>query len=627
MRNFLCGRELGGIPIDTEIMSDLKTWKSWKGASGDISAVTWSPNGIQFVAGALSKSDQYNRRNNLILGDIQSSCLKEIPDHYIPRPAEETLTMDDPYLFTSVSDVKWVGDRLYTSSFDQTVKIWDATYANISCVQTLKHESKVDVTAVSSFDSGILATGTTSVVVWDARDLENPTPTTLYLDRDTRYRPNVNFTSTALAWGHMPFTKEFLLGGMSGQDGDEQSYKGHLGLWRAREASFETMKVSTNTQNINDLKWHSSLPQFATASPEDPHNARSKGIGTTTKSIVRIFSLDCNLSKRIPSIMEFSCPALDANEITFCPTDGRYITASCTDGATYVWDNRKGDRILHELRHGDPISPIDHDRTREVADVGVRVALWGTAGQFYTGGSDGVLKRWDVRRSTEDALLQNIASFQHEIYSASFSPDQSHLLVGDSGGAVHVLSSGPCADPDIKEFIFEHAPNPSSSNETDEPNERTALNGISTVSTHEEIPQSTFLSVEPAPSRSEKKRRREERRRIKAGQLPAEDLETNGAHREDTVMDTANGKDPDESDGEQLARKLQAERKKKRRHKKRRLLKMMPIISNTESIDLTMDSDSEQRHFQLEQLREALEDDNWFPPSGQIDPNFTTETV
>jgi hypothetical protein len=92
-------------------------------------------------------------------------------------------------------------------------------------------------------------------------------------------------------------------------------------------------------------------------------------------------------------------------------------------------------------------------------------------------------------------------------------------------------------------------------------------------------------------------------------------------------MDTANGKDPDESDGEQLARKLQAERKKKRRHKKRRLLKMMPIISNTESIDLTMDSDSEQRHFQLEQLREALEDDNWFPPSGQIDPNFTTETV
>ena len=616
LRNFLWGRELGGTRVDPEMMSDLKPWKSWKGASGDILSLAWSPDGTRFAAGAAARTDEYNRGNNFILGDVPSSRLKEIPDHHIPRP--NALPVDDPNLYMSVTDMQWVGNRLYTSSLDKTVKIWDAKYANnISCMQTLEHESQVDVTAVSTFDSSIVATGTTSIMVWDTRDLENPTSTTLHLDRDTRYRPNVKFQSTALAWGHTPFTKEFLAGGMSDQEpGDEPNYKGHLGLWRAREASFETIKVSTNSQNINDLTWHSLLPQFATASPEDPHNARIKGIGTATKSIVRVFNLDCDLNKRVTSIMEFSCPAYDTNQVTFCPTDGRYITASCTDGATYVWDNRKGDRILHELRHGDPINPIPHDRSREMADVGVRVALWGSAGQFYTGASDGVLKRWDISRSTEDALLQNMATFDDEIMNASFSQDQSHLLVGDSGGAVHVLSSGPCADPDITEFKFEYARDPSAPNEGNEP-------GMSGFGTGGDIsqPQSTYPSFNSTPSRSEKKRRREANRRRKAELFEREQAEVNGVNGvngEEAAVNEVNGVH------EEPAEKVQAERREKRRRKKRRLLKMQPIISNTESIDLTLDSDSEDSRprLDLQELMWALEEDYWWPDSGSIDPNF-----
>jgi WD40 repeat protein len=621
MQKFLCGRELGGIPIDTEMMSDLEPWKSWKGASGDILSLTWSPEDTRFAAGAAARTDQYNRRNNLVLGDVRSSRLKEIPDHCIPRPAASPV--DDPYLYMSVPDMQWVGDRLYTASFDKTVKIWDARHpGNISCIQTLKHDSQVEMTAISSFD-GILATGTTSIMIWDTRDLENPTSTTLHLDRDTRYRPHVNFSSSALAWGNTPFTKEFLAGGMSEHEGDEPSYKGHLGLWRAREDGFETIKVLTNSQNIHDLKWHPCLSQFATASPEDPYNARSKGIGTTTKSIVRVFSLNCDLTKRVPSIMEFSSPAYDTNQVTFCPTDGRYMSASCTNGTTYVWDNRKGDRILHELHHGDPINPIAHDRSREMIDVGVRVALWGTAGQFYTGASDGVLKRWDIRRSTEDALLQNIASFQDEIMSASFSHDQSHLLVGDSGGAVHVLSSGPCADPEITEFQFEHAPDSSGPNEVD----LAGYENLPTFDTGGDFSQPFSQSTFSESPRSKKKRRREEQRRLKA-ELYEFAQPRLGADGEEPIVTGVNGVDrPDESSGEERAQRLQAERKERRR-KKRRLRRMQPIINNTESIDLTVDSESESPHrFDLEQLLEALEEDHWFPPSGQIDPNFTEEIV
>jgi WD40 repeat protein len=610
------------MPIDMEIMTDLQPWKTWKGASGDILSLAWSPDGTRFAAGAAVTEDAYNRGNNLIFGDVRTSHLKEIPDHYIPRPAEKTKPGDDPYFYMSVSDMQWVGDRLYTSSFDNTVKIWDATHpSNMSCIKTLQHESRVEMTAVSSFD-GILATGTKSFMIWDTRDLENPTSSSLHLDRDTRYRPHVNFSASALAWGNSPSTKEFLAGGMSdeGDEGDDLNYKGHLGLWRAREDTFETIKMLTNSQKIDDLKWHPSLPQFATASPEDPHNARIKGIGATTKSIVRVFSLNCDLTKRVPSVMEFSSPAFDTNQVTFCPTDGRYISASCTNATTYVWDIRKGDRILHELHHGEPLDPIAHDRSRELVDVGVRVALWGAAGQFYTGASDGVLKRWDVRRSTQDALLQNVATFEDAVMTATFSPDQSHLLVGDSGGGIHVLSSGSCADPDVTEFQFEHTPQSAVSNEVGLAENENS----STLDTTESLSQPTL----PGSSRSEKKRRRAEQRRLKAeiyehAQPPVGDGE-------ELFVNGVNGvAGPSELNGEEQAQRLQAERKEQRR-KKRRLSKMKPIINNTESIDLTMDSESESLcpyHFDLEQLLEALEEDYWFPDSGNIDPNFTEEIV
>ena len=643
--DFLHSRELGGKLFDRDITSDLKPWKSWRGASGDIFVVIWSPDGTRLAAGAGANNDEYNKSNNFVLGNLQTSCLKEIPDHRIPRPNASSL--QDPYLYMSVTDMQWAGDRLYTASYDKTVKIWDTSMSNdISCLASLEHDSGVELTAVSSFDCNILATGSdvgSDVVrVWDTRDLEVPTFTALPIDR-----PSTTLKAGALAWGISPASKEFLAGGMSDAEVDSK-YKGYLGMWRAREDGFQAIKVSRNSQTVHDLKWHSSLPQFATASPVDPHYARMRGIGAT-KSIVRVFSVEQDM--RVPSIMEFSCPAEDVNEVTFSPTNGRYVTASCTNGVTYVWDDRKGDTILHEFRHGDPINPIAHDSNRESEDVGVKVALWGlSTDQFFTGASDGVLKRWDVRRSSEDALLQNITTLEHGLFSASFSPDQAHLLIGDSGGGVHVLSSGPCADPEITDFRFEYAPEPPTDdrNQSHEgaPAEITGEPmgfGVSGIPPQETGP--IGLPVCPLPSRSEKKRRREERHNAKSGLLVDRQSSTNGVHQhaevkrinEETegnehnlVMDEKHA----ESEAtpyatiEQLVRDSQMDRKRIRRRKKKQLLKMQHIIRNTESIDLTLDSDTDTSgRYNVEHLLEALEEDHWFPESGSIDPNITAETL
>ncbi|KAJ5482410.1 hypothetical protein N7475_001222 [Penicillium sp. IBT 31633x] len=686
VQKLLYRRELGGgshRPLMADVVSDLKPWKSWQGASGDLLILAWSPDGTQFAAGAAAKSDEhnmvYNKPKNLLLGDLQSNRLKEIPDHWIPRPTSSTV--DDPRLFMTVNNMQWIGNRLYTASFDKTVKIWEVdSLSNMWCTHTLQHESRVATMSVSRFDPNVVATGTESILVWDTRDPENLTSTLLPLDRDARHKTNIEFSSTALAWGHTPSTKEFLLGGLA-ELGEDPIYKGHLGLWRARESAFETIRIASNSQNVFDIKWHSSLPVFATASPEDPHHARMIGIGTATKSLVRVFSLDCDLQKRVPSVMEFSCPALDVNEVTFCPmnSNGPYVTASCTDGKTYVWDNRKGDKILHELRHGKSLNPIDDQRSWEAADVGVRVALWGSSlDQFYTGASDGVLKRWDIRRSPEDVLVENVATFNEEIMCAAFTDDQSHLLVGGSGGGIHVLSSGTCSDPNITSFDFEHAP------ETEKPTDSGIVAGNELISSGQVVRHQIFgMGQGPSymgPFAPWARNVKQDASSDQIGQSPLlkqyQDLQLDGPPPEDRPdLDLnqqrelairiqiaqirnrgANNKTRQDHDDTSMflfqhsahlpseSRRLEKKRKRRKREekgedngedkarKKIRKKKIRqpprPIISNTEDVDLTLlesdlETDMSDRHrFDLDELLEVLEEDNWFPGSGEIDPNF-----
>lgn len=682
-QSLLFGRELGRqCPLDVDMIADLRPWKSWNGASKDLLVLAWSPDGTQFAAGSAADVDehnmQYNKSNNLVLGNLQSSHLKELPDHCIPRPTFSPV--NDPYLYMSITAMQWVGNKLFTASWDRTVKIWDTSRPTTPCVQTLQHDSRVHVMSVSKIDTGILATGTRSILLWDIRDPTNFTSTILPFDRDSRYKADAGFTSTVLAWGQSPSTKQFLAGGMADLS-EEVSYKGHLGLWQARESGFEPLRTAYS-QNVFDIKWHSSLPQFATASPESAHNARMKGIGTNVKSIVRVFSLDCGFSKRVPAAMEFSCPALDVNEVTFCPTDATstYVTASCTDGVTYVWDSRKGDQILHQLRHGEPVAPIDHERSRDLADVGVRVALWGASvDQFYTGASDGVLKRWDIRRSPEDVLLENTASFDTGIMCAEFSHDKSHLLVGDSGTGVHVLSSGPCGDPEITDFKFEAASGPAEeqvdgvevandlissgqlvrhelfgvgqgpayagpfaswARQLQDNTPRTQLGNVPLLQVYQDQ-QLDGPPVQDRPTLDENQRR-EVLSQIKNAQV------RNGRRTSMPVRSSTGGSaDRCYRAPSVLSPNLSLPSKRKRsqhkdrcprRKKKRSILEL--LITNVESVDLTHDSEGETASesldlslsrspsgFSLVELQEALEEDYWWPGSGTYDPNIQEETV
>lgn len=454
MNRLLQGRELG-CPMNRRIQKDcMRDWKHskyWKGASNDIIVLAWSPEGTRFAAGATAQCDEhnmlYNRDKNLILGDLSRNSLKELPDHWINRPwggAVSNQNMTDARLFMSVTAMQWFDDVLFTASYDNTVKLWDVgTYTNARCFSTLRHDSKVQVMARSNFDRNTLATGTDSIGLWNIKE-QHYTPLGI---QQRQRKKDMEFVPTSLAWGTVHATKNILLAGMSEKE-EEFPQNGLLTAWHMNETSATPMNLSPNAQNIFDIKWHPCIPYFITGSAPAPTRA------STAKSVVRVY--EPLLSKM--NTMEFDCPALDINDVTFCPMNPNYVTASCTDGITYVWDCRKPKDIVLRLQHDGPINQIDENLSREQADVGVRAALWGSSiDQFYSGASDGVLKQWDILRSQEDAHVQDVICLQEEIMCGALSNDKTNLLIGDAAGGVHVLSSGPFNNDRDQCMNFERA--------------------------------------------------------------------------------------------------------------------------------------------------------------------------
>ena len=448
------GRHLGSIDELRQLQSEtIEQWKAWKGASGDVVAVAWNPDSNVYAFGAAALTNiediQYNRPCNLLLGNLTSNTLRELPDHRVDRPKPATIPNGpnstqavydacDPNVYETVTSIAFssTGDRMFTASHDCTVKIWDVATEKPQCQSTLRHEAWVTSVEISEHQPGLFATATKSVKN-AIRIYQNPSCYVNFSASRAESKPEWKIYPECLRWGPNPYTSHLLLAGFQQweQHGDLVSGGGQLCLWDAH--AFESIKVTPSSQSIYAAAWHPTQLFFATGGA--PGNNVTDKINT--KSVVRTW--DVRTPKRCQ--VEYECPAKDMQDITFSPLNPNIVTAGCTDGSSYVWDWRWPDELLHHLKHGRPLWELDHTKEREEADTGVMLSVWGPGGTlFYTGSSDGVIKAWDVRRHPKDVLSSNVANLDVSIISGAFSPDGSNLLVGDAEGGVYVLSSAPC---------------------------------------------------------------------------------------------------------------------------------------------------------------------------------------
>ena len=451
------GRHVGTVGELRQMKSEMiEPWKNWKGASGDVVAVAWSPDSNVYAFGAAAHTNiediQYNRPCNLLLGNLTSNQIRELPDHRVDRPEPETIPSGpnatqavydacDPKVYETVTSIAFspTEERMFTASHDCTVKIWDISAGKNQCLRTLRHNAWVTSVEVSEHRQGLFATA--SKCVKDAvriyYDHANPSCYMTFSASRAEARPDWKIYPECLRWGPNQYNSHLLLAGFQQWDQQEDSLSagGQLCLWDAHAS--ESIKVTPSSQSVYAAAWHPSQPFFATGGA--PGNQVTDKFNT--KTVVRTW--DTRTPKRYQ--VEYECPAIDMQDISFSPLNPNVVTAGCTDGISYVWDWRWPDRPIHHLKHGRPLVDLDHTRSREEADTGVMLSLWGPGGSlFYTGSSDGMIKAWDVRRHPKDVLVRNVADFDVSIQSGAFSPDGNNLLVGDAEGGIHVLSSAPC---------------------------------------------------------------------------------------------------------------------------------------------------------------------------------------
>ncbi|KAK2841528.1 hypothetical protein FQN49_006167, partial [Arthroderma sp. PD_2] len=457
-RELGCTRHRGRNPVNSSLRNmrsrKWELWKTWKGASHDVMVLSWAPDGTQFVAGATVHCEennmQYNRNNNLLLGDLAMGSIKELPNHHIPRPLittgdysnQDSFNSLDPNLYMTISAVQWRENHLFTASYDKTVKVWE-TQPELNCINTLSHPERLEVMDVYKFGRQLVATGcrdSNPVRIWS---LSNDTWQSLALKEFPRYVPY------SLVWGSNPSCGNMLVAGLSRKiaRASYSSKSGSIVLWDVEAGEVNLQSEWEMSEHICDIKWHPSKPLFIAGC-----STPSESTGTNTRSLLQVY--DPLRSKHVAN--SFQCPALDINEVTFCPIDDNYITASCTDNLTYVWDRRNPSHILHKLGHGKPLNQLDVSVTQEEDDTGVCLAIWGGS-NFYTGGSDGVVKCWDVRRSADDLVVDDIANFDHGVMSGALSPDQTNMIVGDSGGSIHVISTAPFSRENGQNLVYKEA--------------------------------------------------------------------------------------------------------------------------------------------------------------------------
>ncbi len=212
----------------------------YTGASNDVMVVAWSPDGNKHAAGASAESSSYNmqysRRNNLLLEDLESNVLIELPDHRIEHllpssfadglnSLQATYDACDSMLYITLTRVAFsaTGNCLYTSSYDHMVKVWDvASSSQAKCVTTLQHEDQVELLATSDQFHDMLTTGMRvledSIHIYNVAvendDVQLSTFITLSSPKAMK-DPVKELYPFVLRWGNSPQVHGYLLAGFS----------------------------------------------------------------------------------------------------------------------------------------------------------------------------------------------------------------------------------------------------------------------------------------------------------------------------------------------------------------------------------------------------------------------------
>ncbi|CBX96824.1 hypothetical protein IAQ61_008224 [Plenodomus lingam] len=453
--------------VKNKVMDTFGTATSWTGASGDIHAIAWAPNGEFFAAAAVAVDDphsmQYNKNNNLLFGKCSSNTLHELGEHCREREMTEQgpnsthamFASQDPRIYSTVSSLgfsksKSGNNLLYSAGYDGSICVWHTDKEDPQPILGAKLNVKapVDMIAVNPVHDGVVAVAVKQASSKAVRLLRINEEDPNDFERHNLHspkavaRPEMNILPTAIQFE--PRFGNMLLAGFGANIRDSGfDTTGDLCLWdvetvQPRGVYGRARNVYGASLNIFDVEFNpnpSIMPSFAIGCVATGNVSRGM------RSAIRLY--DEREDGRYSCAAEIECMALDMNDVVWCPYDECLVAVGCTDGKSYIWDIRNRVEPLHVLAHGKSVMPLQEGIRHEITDTGVRFLSWGeNATRLYSGSSDGVVKVWDVTRSKEDAFIKEIFKADSGIMAGAFSPDYSKLVIGEVNGSVNVLEVG-----------------------------------------------------------------------------------------------------------------------------------------------------------------------------------------
>lgn len=311
---------------------------SFTGTSGDVGTVAWAPDGQGFAAGSACLDDassmQYNRPNNLLLGDVDRKVIRELSDHHIPRQRQETgansshsmHVSQDPRLFKTVSMVAFSPDAqyLYSAGYDGVVREWDLDKGGddesvpgdplqASCLYAFEHNAPVELLSVSR--NGLLATGCRRAKKKSIRIINYREGVRLsFTSQKALERPELHLSPSCLHWGIHHFYSAYLLAGFCSNTEDE-TMDGEFCMWNVETQ--QEVKIWGNSQNVFDCAWN---PHWGPGGHFAIGSVAGLGVNPGVRSVVRTFDWRIGQISKVGQFsktIEFECPARDMNDVVY----------------------------------------------------------------------------------------------------------------------------------------------------------------------------------------------------------------------------------------------------------------------------------------------------------------------
>ncbi|KAF9431504.1 hypothetical protein BGZ76_000229 [Entomortierella beljakovae] len=432
------GRDPRHIIKDSLLLKQSRNYRcatTFNYASGSVVDMAFKTSSSKLAIANVATQDIYNRPGNLLLCDLGNGITKQLNGH------ERLGQTADQKLAVTVNDIKLSYSKNFfiSGADDHKTMIWDSeTGQHLHTIEDCPSRvNRIAVLEDSQNGQDVFATCSDSGLLnMYALNSEGEVGAkNKQLNAGNRNNKNRSISSISFGYG---FFWDCLVAGLEGYDNglNNDGLQGQIAFFDANtlarvavgDLGFRQVTSLPTARSVSCVSF-SSTGNFVVCGTSGRTNAGDDEQGD---GFLRVF--DVRSAKEIE--IAYSGHA-DVNLAEFSPCE-TYIISGSNSNEVAVFDRR--------FLGSEPLHRLCHQKWDDDANAGITSALWWPTGlgssqtMLISGGGDGAVKLWDIRRASEDTEIWSFDAKLGPIARMVSSDFFESLVVGGDTGAVSVFT-------------------------------------------------------------------------------------------------------------------------------------------------------------------------------------------